>query len=122
MGLDEIDLDDSMENKCELSLLLDTESCFFGLLCIQLVQALYAVCRGFSWEKNYPGDEGISGTYLAADATHQYEATLECKRRVPLLATPHAMVPASDNVFHVGCLVQALGYLMAWVLLLGKST
>ena len=38
----------------------------FGLLCIQLDQTLYAVCRGFSWEKNYPGDEGISGMYLGS--------------------------------------------------------
>ncbi len=59
---------------------------------------------------------------LAADATCQYKATLQCKRHVPLLATPHAIVPAPENVFHVGCLVQALRYPMAWVLLLGIST
>lgn len=64
--MDEIGLDDSMENKCELSLFLDAESCFLLDVCIQLVQALYAVCRGFSWEKNYPGDEGISGMYLGS--------------------------------------------------------
>jgi hypothetical protein len=59
--LDEIGLDDSMENKCELSLFMEADSWF---CCTQPVQALFAVCRGFSWEKNYPGDEGISGTYL----------------------------------------------------------
>ena len=53
---------------------------------------------------------------------HIYTKPLQRKRRVPLLATPHAMVPASDNVFHVGCLVQAPGHLMAWVLLLDIST
>jgi len=64
--LDEIGLDDSMENKCELPLLLDAESCLMGFSAVQLVQALCAVCRGFSWEKNYPGDEGISGKYLGS--------------------------------------------------------
>ena len=61
VGLDEIGLEDSDGNRRALMMLLPAslQVCYM-LLYTKLT--LSAFCRGFSWEKNYPGDEGISGT------------------------------------------------------------
>lgn len=63
VGLDDIGFDNSEENRSIVACrcLAYFRRCF-GFCSTASVTG--AACRDFSWEKNYPGDEGISGIVL----------------------------------------------------------
>ena len=61
VGLDDIGLDASEENRCVSALSAFVRSLCFLLFCSTDCLPAAANYRDFSWEKNYPGDEGISG-------------------------------------------------------------
>ncbi len=92
--MDEIGLDDSMENKCELPLLLDAESCLMGFSAYSSSKPCVLSAGVSAGRRTIQVTKAFQVNTLAADATHLYNATRAfCKclgRRHPaqLLATP----------------------------------
>ena len=69
--------------------------------------------RGFSWEKNYPGDEGVAG----GDAHFLAKGCSHCVLQANL---SHILPFYGTYAFN--CYVQEQACKMAWVLLLEPDT
>ena len=61
VGLEDIGLEDSDGNRQECVVALYRQYVSASTSLVSKSFTLVVHSRGFSWEKNYPGDEGISG-------------------------------------------------------------
>ena len=98
VGLDDIGLDASEENRCVFALSAFVRSLCFLLFCSTDCLPAAANHRDFSWEKNYPGDEGISGNSCLGSVHQLLQGTqaapsqpFSCEAFLSCMASSHPM-------------------------------